>query len=102
MSHLLQGKNLWTETLTEEILTVDLMETVFDYPEEPNQYSVSTNLAHQISVTENLMHCLRSKYLFKIEKKVSVDSLMDKMQPVILENKRFDSQEILESSAISG
>ena len=90
-----------TDTLTEEILAAALNETEFAYQEESYNLLFSFVLAHQHSVAKRQMHCLAIKKLFA-SRKMSIDSLMDAIQPLVLENKRFDSQENSKTLALSG
>ena len=56
-------------------------------------------LAYQVPNEKKQMHCLAIKRLFK--RKKSIDKLKDELQLLVLENKRFDSVEKSETSAIS-
>ena len=82
------------------MLTVALRETMFEYQYDSKQISISGKIRLSRFRCREKMDCLSIKISFT-NMKLSIDPLMDELQPVILEYKRFNSQEKLETSAFS-
>ena len=65
---------------------------MLEYSNESEQHSILASLAHQIYVAWNEIHFLAIKEHFR-RRKMSVDTLMDEKEAVVLKNKKFDSLE---------
>ena len=88
------------EILTQEIMTVALTETEFGYQDNSHQFSISGQYGPSgFRIIE--LKALFGNQIFFYDKKVAIDNLMDEIQPVILENKRLDSQEKSKTFALS-
>ena len=77
---------LFTETLAEDILTVALKETEFEYQHKSDQIQFLASFAHQVSVASKLNSCMAIKWLL-MSWKMLIDTLMEKIRPVVLNNK---------------
>ena len=82
---------LFTETLMDGILKVALRENELEYQGESDQFSFFW-LILSISSRCKEKNTLFSSQNFSIGRKVSIDNLMDEIQPVVLEKKRFLSR----------
>ena len=89
-------------TLTEEISTAASREPKLRYHDEsdPDRYKILEQFL------PSGLHCIETNTLFGSKVtfrsgELSIDALWDEMQPLVLENKRFDSQKQSQTLVLS-
>ena len=84
--------NLLMKTLAEEILTVASREAELHHHKESYQNAVLDGVGPSDFLCRRELHCLTVDYLYN-SRKISIDNLLDEMQPAVLETEKFESQE---------